>query len=223
MPIRINLLAEAQAQEDMRRRDPVKRSIWVSVFIVCLMFAWWSSLWAKSIWARTELSHLERQLASRTNDFAQVLDNERKLTETIGKLAALQEMATNRMLIGTFLNALQQTSADDVQLLRLRTDQSYFYNEEVKAKTNANDRLIPGKPASVTEKIMVTLEARDSGQNPGDQVNKFKRAIGENAYFRSMLGTSNEVRLASLSPPQFVDGKPTVQFTLECRFQEKTR
>jgi len=27
MPIRINLLAEAQAAEDLRRRDPVKRSV----------------------------------------------------------------------------------------------------------------------------------------------------------------------------------------------------
>ena len=73
MPIRINLLAEAQALEDMRRRDPVKRAIWVSVFVVCLMLAWWSSLWAKGMWARGELNHLEAQLASRTNDFQQGL------------------------------------------------------------------------------------------------------------------------------------------------------
>ena len=208
----------------MRRRDPVKRAVWVSVFIVCLMVAWWTSLWAKSIWSRTELSHLEKQLTARTNEFAQVLENQRKLTETIGKLSALQTMATNRLLFGTLLNSLQQTTADDVQLLRLRADQTYFYNEEVKAKAaSGNERYSPGRPASVTEKIVVTLDARDSGPNPGDQVNKFKRAIGENAYFRSMLGGSNDVRLASLSPPQFVDGKPSVQFTLECRFPERTR
>ena len=223
MPIRINLLAEAQALEDMRRRDPVKRAIWGSVFLVCLMLAWWSSIWAKSLWARGELSHLEGQLASRANDFQQVLENQRKLNETIGKLAALQDLATNRLLYGTLMNALQQTSVDDVQLLRLRTDQAYFYNEETKAKTNANNRLVPGKPATVTEKVVVTLDARDSGSNPGDQVNKFKRAIADSAYFRTMLGASNEVRLASLSPPQFVDGKPSVQFTLECRYPERTR
>lgn len=223
MPIRINLLAEAQALEDMRRRDPVKRAIWVSVFLVCLMFAWWSSIWAKSMWARGELSHLEGQLASRSNDFQQVLDNQRKLNETISKLSALQDLATNRLLYGTLMNALQQTSVDDVQLLRLRTDQAFFYNEETKAKTNANNRLVPGKPATVTEKIVVTLDARDSGSNPGDQVNKYKRALADSAYFHTMLGASNEVRLASLSPPQFVDGKPSVQFTLECRYPERTR
>ncbi|HVV71491.1 MAG TPA: hypothetical protein VHI52_08340 [Verrucomicrobiae bacterium] len=223
MPLRINLLAEAQALEEMRRRDPVKRSIWVGVFLVCVMFAWWSSVWAKSLWARTELNHLEGQLASRTNDFQQVLDNQRKLNETINKLTALQEMATNRLLYGTLLNALQRTTVDDVQLLRFRADQNYFVNDEVKAKTNANGRITPGRPATVTERTVVTLDARDSGSNPGDQVNKFKRAVGSSEYFLAALGGSNEVRLTSLSPPQFLDGKPSVQFTLECRYPEKTR
>lgn len=223
MPIRINLLAEAQALEDLRRRDPVKRTIWASVFLVCVMFAWWSSLWAKGLWVRGELNHLQSQLAARTNDFQQVLENERKLKETIAKLNALQEMATNRFLYGTLLNAMQHTTVDDVQLLRLRTDQTYAYTDEIKAKTNANSRITPGKPATATEKIILTFEARDSGPNPGDQVNRFKHALATSPYFASGLGSSNEVRLTSLSPPQFVDGKPSVQFTLECRYPERTR
>jgi hypothetical protein len=223
MPIRINLLAEAQALEDLRRRDPVKRSIWIGVFLVSLMLAWWSSLFAKGIWSRAELSHIERQLATRTNDFMQVLQNQQKLTDVVGKMEGLQEMATNRLLYGTLLNALQQTTIDDVQLTRLRTEQSYAYNDEVKPKTNAADRIIPGRPASVTEKIVVTLEARDSGPNPGDQVNKFKKAISDSPYFHANLGGTNEVRLASLSPPMFTEGKPCIQFTLECRYPEKTR
>ncbi len=223
MPIRINLLAEAQALEDMRRRDPVKRAIWVSILLVCVMFAWWSSAWAKTMWSRSEVRRLDGQLAARTNEFQQVLENQRKLTETVGKLNALQQMATNRLLHGTLLNALQQTTIDDVQLLRLRTDQSYSYNDEVKSKTTSHDRVVPGRPASVTERIVVTLDARDSGANPGDQVNKFKRTVADAQYFHANLGGSNEVRLTSLSPPQFLDGKPSVQFTLECRYPEKTR
>ena len=128
------------------------------------------------------------------------------------------------MLHGTLLNALQQTTLDDVQLIRLRTDETYIYNEEIKPKTNGTDRITPGRPASVTEKITVTFEARDSGANPGDQVNKFKQAISQLRLFQDFLGTSNEVRLANLSPPQTgADGKPSVLFTLECRFPEKTR
>jgi len=223
MPIRINLLAEAQTLEDLRRRDPVKRSVWIAVFLLCAMLAWWSSLWAKDIWARIELRHLEKQLAARTNEFQVVLQNQQKLTDIVGKLEGLQEMATNRLLYGTLLNALQQTTIDDVQLNRLRTEQAYAYNDEVKGTTNTAGRVIPGKPASVTERIVVTLEARDSGANPGDQVNKFKRAVSESPYFQATLGSTNEVRLTSLSPPMFMDGKPCIQFNLECRYPEKTR
>ena len=223
MPLRINLLAEAQALEDLRRRDPVKRAIWVAAALVVLMLAWSSELQLKSLIARGELNRVAAQLNTRTNDFQQVLTNQRKLAEANRKLSLLQGMATNRLLHGTLLNALQQTTLDDVQLMRLKTDETYVYNEEVKAKTNANDRLIPGRPASVTEKIAITLEARDSGPNPGDQVNKFKQAINQAPYFQTMMGKSNEVRLTNLSPPQTLEGKPFVLFTLECRFPDKTR
>ena len=223
MPIRINLLAEAQALEELRRRDPVKRSIWVAVFLVCLMLAWWSSIFAKGIWARAELSHLERQLTARNNEFQQVLQKQQKLGDVVNKLQGLQQMATNRLLYGTLLNALQQTTIDDVQLTRLRTEQGYAYNDEVKPTTNSASRIIPGRPASVTEKVVITLEARDTGANPGDQVNKFKRAVADSPYFHLALGGTNEVRLTSLSPPMFLEGKPCIQFALECRYPEKTR
>ena len=36
MSIRINLLAEAQIAEDLRRRDPVKRAIFAGAFLVVL-------------------------------------------------------------------------------------------------------------------------------------------------------------------------------------------
>jgi hypothetical protein len=223
MPIQINLLAEAHAIEELRRRDPVKRAVWVGVALVIVVLAWSSSIQLKAMIARGELNRVAAQLSTRTNEFQLVLGNQRKLIEANRKLSMLQEMATNRMLHGTLLNALQQTTLDDVQLTRLKTDEAYIYNEEIKTKTNANDRVIPGKPASVTERIFVTLEARDSGANPGDQVNKFKQTVSQGAYFQAALGKTNEVRLANLSPPQFVDGKTCVLFTLECRYPEKTR
>ena len=224
MSIRINLLAEAQALEELRRRDPVKRAIFGAVILVLLMLGWSISLQVKAIMARSELSRVASQLATRTNDFQQVLVNQRKLVEASNRLNLLQEMATNRMLHGTLLNALQQTILDDVQLTRLKTDESYVYNEEIKPKTNtSNLHITPGKPASVTEKVVVTLEARDSGLNPGDLVNKFKQTVSHAPYFQSIMGKASEVRLVNLSPPQTLDGKPFVLFTLECRYPEITR
>lgn len=219
MPIHINLLAEAQAIEDLRRRDPVKRAIWVAVVLVILMLFWATSLQLKAMIARGELGRVDAQLATRTNEFQQVQANQRKLVDMYQKLGLLQEMATNRMLHGTLLSALQQTTLDDVQLTRLKTEEAYVYNPEIAPKTNANDRVIPGKPASVTEKIVVILEAKDSAPNPGDQVNKLKQAVSQVSCFPK----STDVRLANLSPPTISEGKPFVQFTLECRYPDKTR
>jgi hypothetical protein len=223
MPIRINLLAEAQALEELRRRDPVKRAIWLGAGLVILMLGWSSSLQVKAMFAKGELNRINAQLTTRTNEFQQVLVNQTKLILVNRKLNALQEMSTNRLLHGSLLNALQQTTLDDVQLVRLRTDESYFFNEEIKVKTNSFDRVIPGKPASVTEKIVVTLDAKDSSVNPGDQVSKFKHKVSESPYFQAALGKTNEVRLTNLSPPQGIDGKSFVLFTVECRYGEKTR
>ena len=44
MPIRINLLAEAKAAEELRRHDPVKRVIFFGAFLVALALVWSSSL-----------------------------------------------------------------------------------------------------------------------------------------------------------------------------------
>jgi hypothetical protein len=223
MPIRINLLAEANALEELRRRDPVKRTIWSGVALVVLVLAWSSSLQVKAMIAKGELSRVAGQLSTRTNEFQLVLANQRKLGEANRKLSLLQQMATNRMLHGTLLDAMQRITLDDVQLMRLKTDEIYVYNEEIKTKTNANDHIVPGRPASVTEKIIVTLEAKDSAPNPGDQVNKFKQTVSQSRYFQDAMGKNSEVRLANLSPPQTTESKPFVLFTLECKFPEKTR
>ena len=222
MPIRINLLAEAHALEEQRRRDPVKRFIWIGICLVLLVLAWSSSLQLKAMIAKGELNHLTAQITTRTNEYHLVLANQQKLSDMNKKLVALQDLATNRFLKGTLLDALQHATIDDVQLMRLRTEEAFVYNDEIKPKTNANDRIIPGKPASITEKVVVTLDAKDSSANPGDQVNKLQQLIGQSTYFQAVLGKTNQVRLGNLSPPQ-VGEKPFVLFSLECRYPEKTR
>jgi hypothetical protein len=223
MPIRINLLAEAQALEDQRRRDPVKRAVWVGAALVLGVLAWSSSLQLKAMIAKGELSRIEAQVAARKTEYEAVLASQRKLADFNAKLAALQQLATNRLLYGTLLNALQQTIVDDVQLTRFRAEQSYAIVDEIKPKTNANNRITPGRPAAVSERVQLTLEAKDSAAAPGDQVPHFKRRISDLPYFQEMLGKTNEIRLANLTPPQMSGDKPFVLFTLDCRFPEKTR
>jgi Tfp pilus assembly protein PilN len=224
MPIRINLLAETQAQEEMRRRDPVKRAIWVGAFAGALMLVWSSSLQLKAMFAKGELNKLQSELRSHTNEYAQVQESQKRLDDVNTKLGALRQLTANRLLNASILNALQRTTIEDVQLIRLKTEHVYALVEETKPKTNAN-RIIPGKPANITEKITLTLEAKDSGPNPGDQVNKFQEAIADCSYFQGVLGKTNVVRLTNIGTPQpgTEGNKPFVLFTLECRYPEKTR
>ncbi len=223
MPIRINLLAEAQAAEDLRRRDPVKRAIWIGAGLVILLLAYSSSLQLKSLIVRGDLNRFESQLASRNTEYQKVLQSQEKLALANQKLASLQQLTANRLLYGTLLNALQQSTIDDVQLTLFRVDQSFAITEEVKAKTN-NNEVVKGKPASSTEKVTLTMEAKDTGPNAGDQIGKYKRSVAESPYFQPILNKTNEIRLANFSPPTLTaDGKAFVLFTLECRFPDRTR
>src|SRR5437870_8099292 len=174
MPIRINLLAEEQALEELRRRDPVKRAILTAIILVIIILVWSSSLQLSAMIAKRDVNRLENQLSMQTNEYQVVLENVRKLTDVHQKLTALRQLAKSRFLNGTVLNALQQTTIEDVQLMRFQVDESCIFNEETKSRTNALGKVTPGKPASVTEKIVLTLEAKDSGATPGDQVNRFK-------------------------------------------------
>jgi hypothetical protein len=225
MPIRLNLLAEAQAAEDERRRDPVKRALWLAALLIAVMLAWSSVLQLRITLAKSETTRMEAQMGARTNEFQQILDNQRKAGEINERLRVLRQLASIRLLNGNLLDALQKTTVDDVQLLRLRVDQSYAYTEGTKPHTNDANVFVPGKFPTSTERILLTLEGIDSSPSPGDQVNRFKAALASNAYFTSMLSKTNTITLKSLSPPQLapVTGKPCVMFTLECRYPEKTR
>jgi hypothetical protein len=102
-------------------------------------------------------------------------------------------------------------------------NQAYPATDGTAPQTNGT-RITAGLPGTVTEKIVVSLDARDFSSNPGDQVNKFKDAISRQPYFQAELSKTNGVRLASLSPPQIgPDGKPSVLFTLQCIYPDQTR
>ncbi len=224
MPIRLNLLAEAQAAADLRRRDPVKRALWVAGLLIGLVLVWSGYLQFKAMLASNELARIEGQMMTHTNRYQQVLSDMEKSDDIKLRLKALSELTTNRFLNGNLLQALQQATVDDVQLVRLRVDQSYAYVEGTKPRTN-EDRVIPGTRAKSTEKTLVTLEGSDTSAR-FDQYTRFQDGLAAHPYFKAMLVKTNGVTLrsGSLSMPQIsLSGKPTVSFTLECRYPDKTR
>jgi hypothetical protein len=222
MPIRLNLLAEAHAAEEQRRRDPVKRAIWAGALALALMLAWSSSLQLKVMLKNSDLSVVEAQLGAQTNTYQHVMANKARIGEITSKLGKLQQLTTNRFLNGTLLNALQQTTVEDVQLIRFRALEDYVITEGAKAKTE-DGRLIPAKPGASIEKITLLLDAQDNSP-AGDAVTRFKQSVSTNAFFRAGLGSANEARLLNLGSPQTSpDGKSFVRFSLECRYPDKTR
>ena len=222
MPIRINLLAEAKAAEELRRHDPVKRVIFVGALAVALTLVWSSSLQLQTMLSKKEVSDRQTEIAARTNEFQHVLTDQKKITAAKEKLNALKKMTNSRFLEGNLLNALQKVTVDGVRLTRLKVDQDYFPAAGTPSQTNTNG-VILGRPSTVTEKIVVWLDARDSSANPGDQVNKFKEAVASQSYFKATLNKTNGVQLINLSAPQAVDGKTCVLFTLKCNFPEYVR
>jgi hypothetical protein len=223
MPIRINLLAEAKAVEELRRHDPVKRVIFVGALCVALTLVWSSSLQLKTMLGKKEVSDRQTEIAARTNEFQHVLTDQKKTATAKDKLNALKKMTNSRFLEGNLVNALQQVPVDSVRLTRLKVDQDYFSTAGTPSQTNRNG-VILGRPSTITEKIVVWLDAQDSSANPGDQVNKFKEAVANQSYFKTMLNKTNGVQLVNLSAPQAgFDGKSCVLFTLKCNFQECAR
>ena len=223
MPIHINLLAEAQAAEELRRHDPVKRAIFISILLVVASLLWSGMVEINAILAKERNDGAQSAIKARTAPYQRVMSDKNKIQLIQTKLAALQKLHAARFLQGSLLDALQHATVDGVQLTRFRMDQTFFFTEGTDSQTN-NDQVIPGHPATVREKIVAHLDARDFSANPGDQVNKFKDVVAKQTYFQAMLDKTNGVQLANPpSAPLSDGGKPYVVFTLDCHYPEMTR
>lgn len=223
MPIHINLLAEAQAAEELRRRDPVKRAIFIGASLVVVALGWSGVVKVNTLLAQERLAGIQSAISAQSNAFQRVESDRKKIGAIQSRLTALQKLQACRFLEGNLLDALQHATVDGVQLTRLRVDQSYLLTEGTDAQTNG-ERVVAARPATVKEKIIVHLDARDFSSNPGDQVINFKDVIAKQAYFRTMLAKTNGVQLANPpSAPQSDGGKSYVMFTLDCRYPEVIR
>ncbi len=223
MPIHINLLAEAQAAEELRRHDPVKRAIYIGVLLVVVFLVWSSMVEVNAILAKERFDGVQMDTNAKTNAYQRVVSDKKKVDAIQARLTALQKLQAARFLQGNLLNALQHATVNDVQLTRMRVEQACILTAGTDTQTSG-DHVTAGRPATVRERIILHLDARDFSANPGDQVNKFKEAIAKQAYFQAMLDKTNGVQLAG--PPtsaQTGAGKPYVTFTLDCFFTDVTR
>ena len=227
MPIRINLLAEAQAAEELRRKDPVKRAVILGAVCVAVMIAASLVIQSGVMATNHQAEGFNQRIQDITNKFSVVMADNSRLHELHQHIRGLDILASERFLNGTLLNSLQKATVDNVQMIRLRAEHTYTHTDETKAKPSETTSGPPKvlKPATASEKIILTIEARDTCANPGDQVTRFKDAIAKTDYFMKLMGTNSQVRLVNRSPPQLMadSGRLGVQFTLEARLPEKVR
>jgi hypothetical protein len=128
MPIRINLLAEQQAAEEARRKDPVKRAAIVGSALVLLVLVWTLSTHMQVKARRAELANLDtafKQLDDRARGVrtvqAEVGDFERRIN-------SLDRYSTNRILWASMLDALQAPNLPQIRMKTITVNEKYATN-----------------------------------------------------------------------------------------------
>jgi hypothetical protein len=117
MPIRINLLAEQQAAEEARRRDPVKRAALYASLAVVAVLLWSGNLQFKISGLKSEVSALDGRFKQIESNFLQVSNNNKESGLIRKKLESLQHYTTNRFAWASALNALQFVADDGVRAI----------------------------------------------------------------------------------------------------------
>lgn len=221
MPIRINLLAEEQYLAEMRRRDPVKRSAWLGGFLVFLMLLWWVGLLFSSHHAKNTLAGHEAAFKRVEGKAKETGDTIKKTGDIERSIYGLNRMATNRVLWSACLNALQECSLEQIQVTRIRADQSYNVVPAVLSKERGKS-----KPAAATERIVLAITARDYGRPEDESSIKFKDRILANPWFKQHLAKENPISFKGFSSPttdKDDSSRVFVSFTMECAFIEQVR
>src|SRR6266480_2219033 len=163
MPIRLNLLAEQQAAEDLRRRDPVKRAIWVAGLIGGVMLIWSGRLQIKLMGAMSEVNRYESAWKKLEPEYNKVTANFEKAADAETKWAALQALATNRFLWAAPLNAKDSSKRPGDQIFKLQG----AINDYPQFKTNLQK----------AELMVVSAEQADP-QNPARRFVTFTLECG---------------------------------------------
>ncbi len=219
----INLLSEHLEKERSRRRDPV-RLIKIGTLMIVLSMALASgALYWKSREARADLNQLQEYSRSLSMVAHKVDDYMSSSRASTKKLSALHRQAADRFLWATALNSIQGCMVEDIQVMRMDLRQIVTHTPAVKAETDIDGTVVPGRPASSTARTVLSITAKDFGDPPARE--RFIDAIRQHAYFKTNLQPASPVRLVDLLPvyvDTFGDGRPYRPFTIECLFREKT-
>ncbi len=219
--IRVNLLAEAQEAVEMRRRDPVRRGVWVMGLLALTMLSWAGllslDLYVKGLELQGTLKEL--QWAEKGVTLVSKYSQQARLNEQTAK--ALDQQAAERSLWTLPLNALQEVAVDGVQLIRLSLSQTIIRPTAPLIQPKDGKKVL-ARPNPTLERLTLTLDAKNHAEPAA--VDQFIEAISKQSYFREHLRAVNPVVLVQRLPPQ-VDpldpAKTFIRFTVECCFRDR--
>ncbi len=219
MPIRLNLLAEQQYQEELRRKDPVKRGYYVAGGLVALMILW-VMINQVGVWrTSSRLSSLQTELKQYDRVIATTKTNKSTLRLLIDNVSLLGRLATNRVLSGSVLNSMQYSIINNIELTRLRLLQT---NSVIPAVKGTQGK--PSIPASAHHTTLLLLDAQHVGRSADVPIGEFRKKLRTETFLKQYLTNDNMIKQPTQSPEQadpLDTNRIVVLFTLECRFPDK--
>lgn len=217
----LNLIAEDIEARQRRRRDPVRHVAIAACLIIAVLLGWAGQVKVR-LWSVE--SELKRDKAERE----QWERMRREISLAKGRLAeanrtfdAMQTHYTNRFVFGSALNALQQAAMDDIQLTRLILQETVL-NVEAKKAISEKNLSVPRKPGFSTEKVSLTLQAKNFA-GPEER-EKFIEKIASVPYFKQHLRKEEPVVLRNHMARQVdpLDPSKTFNlFTIECMYPDR--
>lgn len=219
MPIRINLLAEELHAADVRRRDPVKRAVLLAVVIVGSVVAWYLSLLAQKGLMSSTVGRNKAALTALDENAKRAREALGGVTELEKRINQLNNLATNRVLWGSFLNAMQRVVIPEVRVTQIRVSQSY------QIETPPPAGRVP-MPATSTELISVSVTARDYGKPTDQMYDRFRQRILADEWMKLHLAEEKGITFDSFggpTPDREDSSKSFVPFTMRMNFKRIER
>lgn len=128
MPIRINLLAEQQAADEARRKDPVKRAMIIGGALVVFTILWTLMAFMQVKAKRSEFQNEEARFKELDDKAKAARTLQAEIGDMERRIVSLDRYSTNRMLWGSMLDALQRVTVDQIRLKSISANQRYVTN-----------------------------------------------------------------------------------------------
>lgn len=219
--LHIDFLAEEHEARERRRRDPVRWGVRLAIGCVVATLSWAGYLWYVHRQAEVLLGNSEKALHTVQKKAIRVAVLSKRIGELERALRVLTQHATNRFLWALPLSELPAAMVEHIRMIQVRIEEGVTHTAGTK-ESRVGEKVIPAKPATVTQRFTMTLQAKDTGNPPA--TDKFIKALTELPWFRDNLSLGQSVRLKERGAEQVDPTDPTrtfILFTVECLFPEK--